>query len=144
MPRSLRDEYSCPSVDRRKSARYEFNTAIEIEWCSKKYWGQVRNISRHGMFIELPDLPVLNAAFSASLALNKPLRVECVVRRTVPGHGIGVSVTLPSKEARLRYEALLLALSLGPETAVAVDEELGAVSSSAANGQLSLSLCDSR
>lgn len=107
MLRSLREEYTSPSVDRRKSARYEFTTAVEIEWCSKKYWGRVRNISRHGMFIELPDLPVLNAAFSASLALNTPLRVECVVRRTIPGCGIGVTVTLPSKEARTRYEALL-------------------------------------
>ena len=71
---SLRDEYSAHHPDRRKSARYEFSAAIEIEWCSKKYWGRVRNISRHGLFIELPDLPVLNAEFSASLALNKPLR----------------------------------------------------------------------
>jgi len=122
MLRSLRDEYSYPSVDRRKSARYEFSIPIEIEWCSKKYWGRVRNINRHGLFIELPDLPVLNAAFSASLALNKPLRMECVVRRAVPGHGIGVTVTLASKESRVRYEALLQALSLGPEPSAASEE----------------------
>lgn len=133
MLRSLREEYSNSSADRRKSARYEFTTAIEIEWCSKKSWGRVRNISRHGMFIELPDLPALNAAFSASLALNKPLRVECVVQRTIPGHGIGVTVTLPSKEARTRYEALLLALSLGPELAAAGAEDLATLQSSPPN-----------
>jgi hypothetical protein len=122
MLRSLRDEYSYPNVKCRNSARYEFSAAIEIEWCSKRYWGCVRNISRHGMFIELPDLPVLNAVFSASLALNMPLRVECVVRRAVPGQGIGVSVTLISKESRMRYEALLQALSLGSGPAHATEE----------------------
>lgn len=127
MLRSLRDEYSSPGGDRRKSARYEFSASVEIEWCSKKYWGRVRNISRHGMFIELPDLPVGSAAFSANLALNKPLRIECVVRRTIPGHGIGVAVTLTSQESRVRYDALLKALSLSPDTpeqAVGVTEHL--------------------
>jgi hypothetical protein len=113
---SLRDEYSVHHPERRKSARYEFSAAIEIEWCSKKYWGRVRNISRHGMFIELPDVPVLNAEFSASLALNKPLRIECVVRRTIPGHGIGVTVSTPSKDSQIRYESLLRALAVDPES----------------------------
>jgi hypothetical protein len=36
---SLRDEYSYPNVERRRSARYEFSTEIEIEWCGKKYRG---------------------------------------------------------------------------------------------------------
>lgn len=74
MLRSLREEYTSPSVDRRKSA------------------------------------------------LNTPLRVECVVRRTIPGHGIGVTITLLSKEARTRYEVLLLALSLGPEISPGSEE----------------------
>lgn len=82
----------------------------------------MRNISRHGMFIELPNLSVLNAVFPASLALNQPLRVECVVRRRIPGQGIGVTVTLPSRESRVRYEALLRALSLGSETAALLEE----------------------
>jgi PilZ domain len=113
---SLRDEYSVHHPDRRKSARYECSATIEIDGCSKKYWGRVRNISRHGMFIELPDPPVLNAEFSASLALNKPVRIECMVHRTIPGHGIGVTVTASSKESRLRYESLLRALAVDLES----------------------------
>jgi len=119
MLKSLRDEYSHPNVERRVSARYEFSADIEIEWCSRKIWGRVRNVSKHGMFIELSDILVLNAAFPASLALNKPLRMECVVRRIVPERGIGVTVTIPDREARRRYEALLIALSLGSEQAAA-------------------------
>jgi hypothetical protein len=122
MLQSLRDEYSYPIVDRRKSVRYEFSVGIEIEWCSKKYWGRVRNLSCHGMFIELPGLPALNAVFSASLALNNRLCIECVVRRTVPGQGIGVTVTLPSQESCRRYEALLMALSLGSQNSALPEE----------------------
>jgi hypothetical protein len=106
---SLRDEFFYPTVDRRRSARYEFHTEIEIEWCGKKYWGRVRNISRHGMFIALP---VLNSAFTAYLALNLSLKVECVVTRVVPGQGIGVTVTQSTHLARARYEALLMALAV--------------------------------
>jgi len=109
---TLRDEYSHSGADQRKSARYEFSAAIEIEWCGKKFWGRVRNVSRHGMFIMLPDLPVLNAAFTANLALNFPLKLECVVTRVIPGQGIGVNVTPPTKLARARYQALLTALTL--------------------------------
>ena len=59
MLQRLGDEYSYPNVDRRKSVRYEFSVGIEIEWCSKKYWGRGRNLSRHGTFIELPGLSAL-------------------------------------------------------------------------------------
>jgi hypothetical protein len=64
------------------------------------------------MFIALPDLLVLNAAFTANLALNLPLKVECVVTRVVPGQGIDVSVTQTTALARARYEALLMALAI--------------------------------
>lgn len=113
MQESRSDEDSYPSLDRRVSARYEFSTDIEIEWRSMRVWGQVRNISRSGMFIELSVLPELNARFPANLALNKPLRIECVVRRVVPRYGIGVSITIAEEEDRTRYEALLVALSQG-------------------------------
>ncbi len=113
MQGNLRGEGSCPRLERCVSARYEFSADIEIEWCSKRLWGRVRNISRSGMFIELSDLPEVNARFFANLALNKPLRIECVVRRVVPGRGIGVSITMSGEEGRTRYEALLVALSLG-------------------------------
>ena len=119
MLRSLRDECSYRGIERRVSARYEFSAEIEIEWCSKKIWGHVRNISRHGMFIELPNQPILNAMFTAKLALNKPLRIECTVRRVVPRYGIGVTIAIPEEEGRIRYEALLVALLLDYESAAA-------------------------
>jgi len=112
---SLREEYYV-GVERRKSVHYEFGADVEIEWCSKRIWGRVRNISKQGMFIELPEVPLANAAFTAYVALNEPLRLECVVRRIVPGRGIGVTVTPYDVKARARYEALLIALSLSSES----------------------------
>ena len=112
---SLREEYYS-GVERRNSVRYEFSADVEIEWCSKRIWGRIRNVSKHGLFIELPELPVANAVFTAKIALNKPLCVECVVRRVVTGRGIGVTVTPQNPEAQARYEALLIALSLSSES----------------------------
>jgi hypothetical protein len=129
---SLRDEYSHPIVERRRSQRYEFSTPIEIKWCGKKFWGRVRNISRHGMFIALPDLPVLNASFTAYLALNLPLKIECVVNRVVPGQGIGVTVTQTTSLAKARYEALLMALAID-SNANQHDEDQTAPSASSNN-----------
>jgi hypothetical protein len=113
MQPSFFGEDSHPVPDRRRASRYEFRADIEIEWGSRKLWGRVRNISRTGMFIEVPMLDERSGQFAANLALNEPLRMECVVRRVVPGCGVGVSITISDEEARARYEALLVALSLG-------------------------------
>ena len=119
MQGNLRGEGTYPNPKLRIAERYEFSADIELEWCSKRVWGHTGNISRNGMFIELSDLPEINARFFANLALNKALRIECVVRRVVPGRGIGVSIMIPGEEARTRYEALLVALALGSGPAAA-------------------------
>ena len=105
------DSHSFP--DRRLAARYEFRADIEIEWYARKLWGRVKDISRTGMFIELPMLDERIGRFTANLALNEPLRMECEVRRVVPGCGVGVTISFAEEEAQARYEALLVALSLG-------------------------------
>jgi hypothetical protein len=71
--------------------------------------GRVCNISQSGMFIELPDYLWISAHFSAWLALEKPLRLECVVSRIVHGHGMGVIITIPEEE-RKRFQGILCAL----------------------------------
>src|SRR5690242_11216211 len=113
MQASRRGESSYSSLELRGSERYKFSSDIEIEWCSKRVWGQIRNISRSGMFIELSDLPAANSRFFANLALNKALRIACVVRRVVAGRGIWISITFRGDGGRTRYEAGLVALSLG-------------------------------
>lgn len=113
MQERLLGEACSPLGDRRAASRYEFRADIEIEWGSRKLWGRVRDISRTGMFIEVATLDERCERFTARLALNVPLRVECVVRRVVPGCGAGVTISIPEEEGRARYDALLVALSLG-------------------------------
>jgi PilZ domain len=99
--------------DRRASPRYRFYADMEIDLGSKQLRGRVCDISRYGMFIELPDPPELNAWFSGRLALNEPLRVNCVVQRVVPGRGVGVTIVIPEEEGQRRFDALLFALAQG-------------------------------
>ena len=94
--------------------RYYFYVDAEIAWRLRTLWGRVSNISRGGMFIEVADPPPLNTSVSVYLALDTPLRLECVVRRVVAGRGIGVTLTVP-EEGETRFEGLLLALAGGPE-----------------------------
>jgi hypothetical protein len=102
---------------RREFARYQFHVNAEITWRSK-VWGRVTDISRGGMFIEVADPPGLGASLTVRLALNVPLRLECVVRRIVPDQGVGVTISV-GKRAQKRFDALLLALSTGADPAEA-------------------------
>jgi len=106
-----------PFVEHRGSPRYQFRVEIEIERNSKNVWGTVNNISREGMFIEIAGQAPVGSHFSGNLALNIPLHVECIVRRIVPRHGIGITFVIPEEQGRVRFEALLVALALGPTSA---------------------------
>lgn len=104
------NEWAADPTDHRVAPRYRFYADLEIDWESKALWGRVRDISREGMFIEIADCLWVNARFSARLALDTPLPVECFVRRIAPGRGIGVTIAFPNTEAKRRFNALLRAL----------------------------------
>jgi hypothetical protein len=99
------------SSERRLSARYRFSTAVEIEWGASVLKGSVSDISAEGMFIEVSEPLWIGASFSAQLALDKPLRVDCTVRRVTPGRGMGVSIFVPGEEGQKRFAGLLKALA---------------------------------
>ncbi len=102
-PRTL----AASQTERRRSPRYSFDLAFEIEWGSAVIQGRVSDISADGLRVALADPLWVGASFVGRLMLDTPLRVECVVRRVEPGHGMGVTFSLPGGEDYDRYSALL-------------------------------------
>jgi len=97
-------------LERRWAPRYAFRTDLEIEWGSAVLRASTRDVSASGMFIESADPLWVGAGFRASLELDRPVRVDCRVRRVEPGLGMGVSVSI-SDEQQQTYHDLLSRLS---------------------------------
>jgi hypothetical protein len=72
--------------------------------------GRTRDISANGMFIEAPDPLWVGAGFSARMNLAYPLRLDCMVKRIEPGHGMGVAVSLAESDSQKLYQELLSSL----------------------------------
>jgi hypothetical protein len=97
-------------LERRWAPRYSFRARLEIEWGSAVLRASTRDVSASGMFIESADPLWIGAGFSASLQLDRPVRVDCRVRRIEPGLGMGVTVSFP-QEQQQTYQELLGKLS---------------------------------
>jgi PilZ domain len=98
-------------TDRRWAPRYSFRADLEIEWGSAVLKASTRDISVNGMFIESPDPLWVGAGFTAHLVLDRPVKVDCFVKRIEPGRGMGVSVKLAEKLHEQRYQDLLASLT---------------------------------
>lgn len=97
--------------DRRWAPRYSFRANLEIEWGSALLRASTRDISSNGMFIESADPLWIGAGFTAHIVLDKPVKVDCSVKRIEPGLGMGVAVTLAEGQHEQRYQDLLDSLS---------------------------------
>jgi hypothetical protein len=97
-------------LERRWAPRYSFRTDLEIEWGSALLRGSTRDISSNGMFIESPDPLWVGAGFTARLGLERPVKVDCFVKRVEPGRGMGVTVSV-SEEHQPLYRELLSSLT---------------------------------
>jgi len=97
--------------DRRWAPRFSFRASLEIEWGSAVLRASTRDISSNGMFIESADPLWIGAGFTAHLALDRSVKVDCSVKRIEPGLGMGVAVTLSDGQHEQRYQDLLASLS---------------------------------
>jgi hypothetical protein len=104
-------EQSSRQLERRWAPRYSFRADLEIEWGSTVLRASTRDISSSGMFIESADPLWVGAGFTAHLALDNPLKVDCFVRRIEPGRGMGVAVKLREEQHEKRYRDLVASLS---------------------------------
>lgn len=82
-----------------------------MEWGSAVLRGNTRDISSNGMFIESTDTLWVGAGFTARLALDQPVKMDCSVRRVEPGRGMAVSVTVSEEQHQQRYQELITSLN---------------------------------
>ena len=99
-------------LERRWAPRYSFRADLEIEWGSAVLRGSTRDISANGMFIEAVDPLWVGAGFAARLTFDRPVRLDCFVKRTEPGCGMGVSVAVSRSESQKLFQDLLSVLSV--------------------------------
>ncbi|HYL63764.1 MAG TPA: PilZ domain-containing protein [Candidatus Methylomirabilis sp.] len=104
-------DQSSRRLERRWAPRYAFRADLEIEWGSALLRASTRDISSSGMFIESPDPLWVGAGFTAHLALERTVKLDCFVKRIEPGRGMGVSVSLSEPQHEQRYHDLLASLS---------------------------------
>jgi len=108
-------EHTPRHLERRWATRYSFRAELEIEWGSAVLRGKTRDISANGMFIESADTLWVGAGFTARLALDRPVQMDCSVKRIEPGRGMAVSVTVSEEQHQRRYQDLIASLTR-PET----------------------------
>lgn len=97
--------------ERRWAPRYRFHADLEIEWGSTVLRARTRDISSSGMFIESADPLWIGAGFSAQLTLDKPVKLNCSVKRIEPGQGMGVSIAPAEEHHQEALQALINHLS---------------------------------
>jgi hypothetical protein len=107
-------EHPSRRLERRWAPRYFFRAELEIEWGSAVLRGKTRDISSNGMFIESTDTLWVGARFTARVALDRPVQMDCSVKRVEPGRGMAVAVTVSGEQHQQRYQDLLASLTRPP------------------------------
>jgi hypothetical protein len=97
--------------ERRKAPRYTYQASLEIEWGSARLKGKTRDISAGGMFIEADDVLWVGAGFRAKVVVEKPVWVECSVKRVEPGLGMGVTIQHAEEQSQRHFEDFLAKLA---------------------------------
>ncbi len=93
--------------ERRRFPRYGFQADAEIEWGSSTLRAMISDLSEGGMFVIAANPLWVGATFAARLILEQPVAIECVVRRVLPGRGMGVEFIKVSDDARTRLQKVL-------------------------------------
>jgi PilZ domain len=97
--------------ERRRAPRYPYQASLEIEWGSARLKARTRDISVGGMFIESEDILWVGAGFRARLVADRPVWVECSVKRVEPGLGMGVTIAIPEDPKAHPYQEILAKLA---------------------------------
>ena len=99
------------TVERRRAQRFPYQAHLEIEWGSARLKARTRDISAGGMFIESDDVLWVGAGFRARFGAERPVWLDCSVKRVEPGHGMGVSFSLKEGQGQEHLQELLAKLA---------------------------------
>ncbi len=99
--------------DRRRAPRFPYQANLEIEWGSARLKARTRDISEGGMFIESEDVLWVGAGFRARFGVERPLWLNCSVKRVEPGLGMGITFSLPEAQSQQHFQDLLAKLAAG-------------------------------
>lgn len=97
--------------DRRRHPRFPFQSDVEVQWGFEVLPALITDISVGGMFIATTNPLWVGATFTARVLLGETVNINCVVRRVLPGKGMGVLFVDVSDEARKRLEDLVKTVS---------------------------------
>ena len=98
-------------LDRRRAPRFSYQAHLEIEWGSARLKARTRDISAGGMFIESEDVLWVGADFRARFAMERPVWLDCSVKRVEPGLGMGVTIALAEEQGQRHFQDLLAKLA---------------------------------
>jgi hypothetical protein len=99
--------------ERRKYPRYGVQFDAKIESGTEASPALITDISMDGMFL-VTDTPLwVGASVTVRVLLHPPLVVDCVVRRVLPGRGMGVQFHRMLDTTRARLERLIVQLGAG-------------------------------
>ena len=101
-----------PGMDRREAHRPRFFAEVEIEMGDTRTQLRTQDISLEGMLLETEAPFEPGEEFKARVRLKgePPLEAECVVKRLVPGIGMGVEFLEMTTGDRVRLRKLVEAL----------------------------------
>ena len=105
------EESGSRGLDRRRAPRFPYQAHLEIEWGSARLKARTRDISAGGMFIESEDVLWVGAGFRARFGAERPLWLDCSVKRVEPGRGMGVAISLPEEQSQRHFQDLLAKLA---------------------------------
>lgn len=100
---------SLPGMDRREVHRPRFFAEAEIVRGTEKLRTRTQDISLEGLLLETesPLEPGTEFRVRVLLARQAPLEADCVVKRLVPGVGMGVEFLEMSAADRVRLRKLV-------------------------------------
>jgi hypothetical protein len=95
------------AAERRRFCRVAVSAPVDIEWGSETLQAKTGDVSLCGMFVQTDDPLWLHARFAARIRTADPIPVDCIVRRVVPGRGMGVEFESLAEPVRAQLEKLI-------------------------------------